>query len=258
MIVMLPVQNGPISRVIVCMGMCIRPRSALSCACLPFGPPLSCMQGDGVESQRWDVGMMIPSARSPESGDRYPEEYTYSTGEPERRWWRGARSPTSFERCYHADPTCSRLGRSSGRPSSVRSEGLEAGRLGEPHVRAPGPKGITSEWLGQWTYLRSSHGAQETPSHQTPDHSLTTSMLPSTVFDEKEILPGADGTDRAVATQDDSRALIDAAIAVAEYEKTLSFSQIFKLYWKGAVWSIVLSLALIMEGMDTGLVSSVL
>jgi SP family general alpha glucoside:H+ symporter-like MFS transporter len=80
-------------------------------------------------------------------------------------------------------------------------------------------------------------------------------MLPSADFDEKKILPGADGTDNAVTTQDDSRALIDAAIAVAEYEKTLSFSQIFKLYWKGAVWSIVLSLALVMEGMDTGLVS---
>lgn len=106
------------------------------------------------------------------------------------------------------------------------------------------------------TYLRSSHGAQETPSHQATDHRLTTSMLPSTDFDEKEILPGADGTDKAVTTQDDSRALIDAAIAVAEYEKTLSFSHIFKLYWKGAVWSIVLSLALVMEGMDTGLVSS--
>ncbi|GFZ45908.1 hypothetical protein JCM24511_03641 [Saitozyma sp. JCM 24511] len=81
-------------------------------------------------------------------------------------------------------------------------------------------------------------------------------MLPSTDFDEKEILPGADGTDKAVTTQDDSRALIDAAIAVAEYEKTLSFSRIFKLYWKGAVWSIVLSLALVMEGMDTGLINN--
>jgi hypothetical protein len=48
---------------------------------------------------------------------------------------------------------------------------------------------------------------------------------------------------------------IQAAIAFGEEETKLSLPQLMRLYYPAALWSMALSSALIMEGMDTGLVS---
>jgi hypothetical protein len=50
--------------------------------------------------------------------------------------------------------------------------------------------------------------------------------------------------------------LIEAALARADEETRLGIRGIFKLYWRGAIWSMLLSLALVMEGMDVGLVNN--
>lgn len=47
---------------------------------------------------------------------------------------------------------------------------------------------------------------------------------------------------------------VAAAMAVINEEKALSFRQAFKMYWKAAVWSALLSTALVMEGYDVGIV----
>ena len=59
--------------------------------------------------------------------------------------------------------------------------------------------------------------------------------------------------DRAL---DDESQLIEAALARADEETKIGIKAIFKLYWRGAMWSMLLSLALVMEGMDVGLVNN--
>lgn len=49
--------------------------------------------------------------------------------------------------------------------------------------------------------------------------------------------------------------LIEAAIANSDKETQLPRKELFSRYWPGAVYSVLLSMALIMEGMDVGLVS---
>jgi len=55
---------------------------------------------------------------------------------------------------------------------------------------------------------------------------------------------------------DEETALIEAALARADEETKIGIKNIFKLYWRGAMWSMLLSLALVMEGMDVGLVNN--
>jgi SP family general alpha glucoside:H+ symporter-like MFS transporter len=55
---------------------------------------------------------------------------------------------------------------------------------------------------------------------------------------------------------DDETQLIEAALARADEETRIGIKAIFKLYWRGAMWSMLLSLALVMEGMDVGLVNN--
>lgn len=45
-----------------------------------------------------------------------------------------------------------------------------------------------------------------------------------------------------------------ATLAIEE-EKRLGFRQVFRLYYKAAIWSALLSTALVMEGYDVGIVS---
>lgn len=49
--------------------------------------------------------------------------------------------------------------------------------------------------------------------------------------------------------------MIEAAIATGEEETRLGLRGLFKIHGKAAMWSMLLSLALVMEGMDVGLVS---
>jgi hypothetical protein len=55
---------------------------------------------------------------------------------------------------------------------------------------------------------------------------------------------------------DEETALIEAALARADEETKIGIKAIFRLYWRGAMWSMLLSLALVMEGMDVGLVNN--
>lgn len=48
--------------------------------------------------------------------------------------------------------------------------------------------------------------------------------------------------------------LIAMAHQAAEREKAMPFRQAIKIFWPGAMWSMCLSLALVMEGYDVGLV----
>lgn len=50
--------------------------------------------------------------------------------------------------------------------------------------------------------------------------------------------------------------LIDAAVATSEAETLLPRKELFKRYWPAAVYSMLLSLALVMEGMDVGLINN--
>lgn len=50
--------------------------------------------------------------------------------------------------------------------------------------------------------------------------------------------------------------LIEAAVAASDAEALLPRKELFKLYWPAAVFSMLLSLALVMEGMDTGLINN--
>lgn len=50
--------------------------------------------------------------------------------------------------------------------------------------------------------------------------------------------------------------LVAMAHRAAELEKAMPFKQAIKVFWRGAFWSMMLSLALVMEGYDVGLVSS--
>lgn len=50
--------------------------------------------------------------------------------------------------------------------------------------------------------------------------------------------------------------MIAKAQAAAETEKAMPFRQALRIFWRGGMWSMMLSVALIMEGYDIGLVSS--
>ncbi|KAH7139895.1 alpha-glucosides permease MPH2/3 [Dactylonectria estremocensis] len=50
--------------------------------------------------------------------------------------------------------------------------------------------------------------------------------------------------------------LIEAAVAASDAEALLPRKELFKRYWPAAVFSMLLSAALIMEGMDTGLINN--
>lgn len=49
--------------------------------------------------------------------------------------------------------------------------------------------------------------------------------------------------------------LIEEALSLVEEESKMGLWQIFKMYYPGALFGLGLSLALVMEGYDTGLVS---
>jgi hypothetical protein len=49
--------------------------------------------------------------------------------------------------------------------------------------------------------------------------------------------------------------LVAMAHQAAEREKAMPFKEALKIFWPGAMWSMCLSLALVMEGYDVGLVS---
>lgn len=50
--------------------------------------------------------------------------------------------------------------------------------------------------------------------------------------------------------------LIEAAVAASDAEASLSRKELFSRYWPAAVYSMLLSLALVMEGMDVGLINN--
>lgn len=50
--------------------------------------------------------------------------------------------------------------------------------------------------------------------------------------------------------------LIEAALARADEETRAGLKSLFTQYGRGAIWSMLLSLALVMEGMDVGLVNN--
>ena len=70
------------------------------------------------------------------------------------------------------------------------------------------------------------------------------------VDDKEEIahLEGAKGVG-------EHQTLIEEALALREEESKLGLLQLFKLYYPGAIYGLLLSVALVMEGYDTGLVS---
>lgn len=70
------------------------------------------------------------------------------------------------------------------------------------------------------------------------------------VDDKEEIahLEGAKGYEQHTT-------LIEEALALREEEAKLGLWKIFKLYYPGATYGLLLSVALVMEGYDTGLVS---
>lgn len=49
--------------------------------------------------------------------------------------------------------------------------------------------------------------------------------------------------------------LIAMAQRAAEMEKAMPFKEALRIFWRGGLWSMGLSLALVMEGYDVGLVS---
>lgn len=51
-------------------------------------------------------------------------------------------------------------------------------------------------------------------------------------------------------------ALIDAAVATSEAESRIPRKELFARYWPAIVYSMLLSMALIMEGMDVGLINN--
>lgn len=55
---------------------------------------------------------------------------------------------------------------------------------------------------------------------------------------------------------DEETQLIEAALARADEETRAGIKSLFSQYGQGAIWSMLLSLALVMEGMDVGLVNN--
>ena len=51
-------------------------------------------------------------------------------------------------------------------------------------------------------------------------------------------------------------ALIEAAVAASDEEANVPRKELFSRYWPAVVYSMLLSLALVMEGMDTGLINN--
>lgn len=50
--------------------------------------------------------------------------------------------------------------------------------------------------------------------------------------------------------------LIEAAVAASDAETQITKKELFKRYWPAVMYSMLLSLALVMEGMDTGLINN--
>lgn len=50
--------------------------------------------------------------------------------------------------------------------------------------------------------------------------------------------------------------LLEEAFALREEEAKMSLLTVLRMYWPGATYGLLLSVALVMEGYDTGLVSS--
>lgn len=74
---------------------------------------------------------------------------------------------------------------------------------------------------------------------------------PTNLDDKEEIayIEGGKGEETQHTT------LIEEALALVESESKLGLWKNLKLYWPGATYGLLLSLALVMEGYDTGLVS---
>lgn len=71
---------------------------------------------------------------------------------------------------------------------------------------------------------------------------------------DADVKVGADHTELAhYAPQIE---LIEAAVATGDAEALLPLRELFRLYWPAAVYSMLLSLALVMEGMDVGLINN--
>jgi hypothetical protein len=58
------------------------------------------------------------------------------------------------------------------------------------------------------------------------------------------------------ATYTPNMELIESAVQASDHEATLGRKELFRRYWPAAVYSMLLSLALVMEGMDVGLVNN--
>jgi hypothetical protein len=72
--------------------------------------------------------------------------------------------------------------------------------------------------------------------------------MPKTIHDQH---PATEHVNIITDMDDD---LVAMAHSAAEREKAMPFKQALKLFWPGAIWSMCLSLALVMEGYDVGLV----
>jgi hypothetical protein len=72
--------------------------------------------------------------------------------------------------------------------------------------------------------------------------------MPKTIHDQHP------ATEHANIITDMDDDLVAMAHQAAEREKAMPFKQALKLFWPGAIWSMCLSLALVMEGYDVGLV----
>lgn len=66
--------------------------------------------------------------------------------------------------------------------------------------------------------------------------------------------PPVSHADHAVYTPEVE--LIEAAVAASDAEALLPRKELFRRYWPAAVYSMLLSLALVMEGMDVGLINN--
>lgn len=73
---------------------------------------------------------------------------------------------------------------------------------------------------------------------------------------EKGRVPSQDVLDPTNDKEYRESDMIEAAIALGEEETKLSLRELFRIHGKAALWSMGLSLALVMEGMDVGLVST--
>lgn len=63
------------------------------------------------------------------------------------------------------------------------------------------------------------------------------------------------GTELAEQLYNADPHLVEQAMAAVEADKAMGFMETFKVHRKAAMWSMALSLALVMEGYDVGIVS---